>query len=369
VTARAPAPRGRLWPDARQELVLRAALLAVPAAVDAWRRVEADHRRGALDPGSVRLLPLVWHNLEAQGVRVERLDADYRATRAANETRLAGLALALRELDAAGIRTIVLKGAALVAGGCVDVGARPMSDVDVLVPPAQAVEAGRALERSGWRPSAPLTVPMVALTHSLPYEHPTHASVDLHWHVFEECCGARDDDDLWAASTPLAIGGVPTRVPAPEDQLLNVCVHGEKWVRVPGIRWIADAMALLRCGAIGWERLVEQAGRRRFVARMVAQLDYLRAAFDAPIPPRVQTALAGAPVSRIERFEARWGVRDRRRPWWLVYWCNHVRIRPRSLPVAVVTFPRYLQAVWRLPSVRDVPRAGLGRVVRALRGR
>jgi hypothetical protein len=214
-----------------------------------------------------------------------------------------------------------------------------------------------------------VTTVMIERTHSLPFEHPSAPSVDLHWHVFEECCRPEDDDDFWAASVPVAIEGAPTRMPAPEDQLLHACVHGEKWLRVPGIRWITDAVALLRRGEMAWERLVEQAVWRRFVARMVTQLGYLRSAFDAPVPPPALAGLASAPVSRIERFEQRWSVRDRRRPWWLVYWCNHLRTRPGSLPVAALTFHRYLQAVWRLPSTRDVPRAALTRVFRAARRR
>ena len=102
--------------------------------------------------------------------------------------------------------------------------------------------------------------------------------------MFEECCRDGDDDALWAASLPVAIGGVPTRIPAPEDQLIHACVHGEKWVRVPGIRWIADAVALVRDGQVRWDRLVEQAVRRRFVLRLRVQLAYLAATFDAPDP-------------------------------------------------------------------------------------
>src|SRR5687767_170472 len=106
-------PRSRLWPDARQELLLRAALLAPPVAVDAWRRIEADNKGHALDAGSARLLPLVWSNLHRDGIQIDGLGARYQATAAANETLLSDLQMVLRELGGAGIPTIVLKGAAL----------------------------------------------------------------------------------------------------------------------------------------------------------------------------------------------------------------------------------------------------------------
>ena len=178
--------------------------------------------------------------------------------------------------------------------------------------------------------------------------------------------GPGDDDDLWAASVPVAIEGAPTRVPAPEDQLIHACVHGEKWVRVPGVRWVADAVVVIRGGQVRWERLVEQAVRRRFVLRLRAQLGYLRSTFGAPIPPEAMAMLAAAPVSRLERFEQRWGVRDRRRPWVLVYWCNHLRSSPGGLATTLVTFPRYLQATWRLTSLARVPGATVERLLRSM---
>ena len=365
---RPSAARGRLWPDARQELLLRAGLMPAPACVVAWARVSPDLDLAGLDRGAARLLPLVWWNLRRHGVEaplVAQIEARYRATRAANEARLAELVEVLGPLGAAGIPTLLLKGGALLAGATVDLGVRPMSDIDLLVPSARVPDAISLLNRLGWSTGATLTSAMKRHTHSVPLRHPTRADVDLHWHVFEECCRDGDDDALWAASLPVAIGGVSTRIPAPEDQLIHACVHGEKWVRVPGIRWIADAVALVRGGQVRWDRLVEQAVRRRFVLRLRAQLAYLASTFDAPIPPEALAALDAAPVSRLERFEQRWSVRDRRRPWLLVYWCNHVRSAPGGLAAATLTFPRYLQATWRLPSLAGVPGAAVERLGRA----
>jgi hypothetical protein len=239
-----------------------------------------------------------------------------------------------------------------------------MSDIDLLVPPDRLAEASRTLQGLGWRPSATLTRAMERLTHSVPFVHAQRAPVDLHWHVFEECCRPDDDGDLWVAATVTTLGGTSTRVLALEDQLLQACVHGEKWVKIPGVRWIADAVLLIRGGRLDWPRLVVQATRRRFVLRMREQLQYLQAAFDAPIPPEALTMLANAPVSRLERFEQRWSLRDRRRPWIMVYWCNHLRAATRGLPTTVLTFPRYLQAIWRLDSAVDVPAAAAARLRR-----
>src|SRR5262249_51636979 len=150
-----------------------------------------------------------------------------------------------------------------------------------------------------------------------------------------------DDDDLWTAAEPATVADGATRVLAVEDQLLNVCLQAEKWVLVPGVRWIADAVVIARGGQVRWERLVAQAIKRRFVLRLRAQLGYLRAAFAAPVPSEALAMLDLAPVSRLERFEARFGVRERRRPWLLVYWTNHLRSSSGGILGAAVSFPRY----------------------------
>ncbi len=358
--------RGRLWPDRRQELLLKAGLLPGPAAVDAWARLGPGPDLGRLDRGSERLLPLVWWNLRQQGLegpRLEGLERHYQATRRRNEARLRELVELLEAFRADGIPTLVLKGAALLASAYADLGLRPMSDVDLLVPIERVAAASRTLEALGWASESPVTAPMTRMVHALPFTQPTRIPVDLHWHVFEECCRAADDDDLWAAAVPVSIGGAATRILAPEDQVIQACVHGEKWVRVPGVRWVADAVVVIRGGRVRWERLVAQAVRRRFVLRLRAQLAYLRSVFDAPIPPKAAAMLAAAPVSRLERFEERWSVRDRRRPWVLVYWCNHVRSAPGGLATRVLTFPRYLQATWRLASLARVPGATVERLI------
>ena len=367
--ARVRRPGGRLWPDACQELLLRAGLATGPSAIEAWNRLGPELDLDTLDRGSARLLPLVWRNLDRHDVCapvMAGLKQRYEHARALNEAVHEHLGVCLRTFRNARIPAIVLKGAALIQSAYGDIALRPMSDIDVLVPLDHVAAADQVLRDVGWRPVMPVTPTMIELTHSAPYDHAQRSSVDLHWHVFEECCCPGDDAELWAAAEPVTLAGVSTQVLTPTDQLLQACVHGEKWVKVPGLRWIADAVLLIRAGHIDWSRLVQQATKRRFVLRMRAQLEYLQSAFEAPIPPEAFAMLAAAPISRLERFEHRWGVRDRRRPWILVYWCNHLRSSPRSLPAAALTFPRYLQAVWRLDSPAQLPTAAAARLRRHL---
>ena len=358
----------RLFPDSRQRTLLCAALGSGPAASEAWHAAALWLDVDRLDPGSRQLLPLIWANLGREGARdprIERLADFYTKARVQIEGVLETARRLLTALHRAGIPTLVLKGAALVAGYYHDPGVRPMSDVDVLVPTAAAHAARRVLEEHGWSPRYRWSPTAVRMTHAAVFDGADGVPVDLHWHVFAECCRPDDDADLWARSIGTEIAGVATRALSPADQVIHVCVHGEKWVHVPGIRWVADAVVVMRAGAVDWTCLVEEATRRRFVRRLSRQLAYLRHAVQAPVPDEVLVALAAAPVSSLERLEHRLGVRERLpSSSLLAHWFTHARSARQGLAGSLLSFPRYLQAIWHLEGVREVPGAAITRIRR-----
>ena len=136
-------------------------------------------------------------------------------------------------------------------------------------------------------------------------------------------------------------------------------------MHIPGIRWVADGVTVMRAAAVDWERLVQEATRRRFVRRLGRQLAYLRDAVDAPVPADVLTTLATAPVSRLERLEHALGVRERLPPnSLLAHWFTHARSAPAGAVGSLLSFPWYLQAIWHLDGVSAVPGAAVTRMRR-----
>ena len=148
--------RGRAaWlPTPRQLLLLRACLWRGEKALAAW----AEWRSGEPDlakvePGSLRLLPLLYRNLGAQlagDPAAAWLRDAYRASWAANQLGLRAGRRAIDALQATGTEVLVLKGAALIGSVYEDPGARPMGDVDLAVPPPRVGEAVRALQGAGF---------------------------------------------------------------------------------------------------------------------------------------------------------------------------------------------------------------------------
>ena len=126
------------WPSPEQELLLKAGLLQGEQAHRAWGELKARIDPADLDSGSLRLLPLLWHNLaQREGLRedpsLQAARASYRGTLAENTLLMHHAASFLKELRSAGCPTMLLKGLALVSRYYEHRGLRPMGDFDILV--------------------------------------------------------------------------------------------------------------------------------------------------------------------------------------------------------------------------------------------
>jgi hypothetical protein len=360
------------WPTETQTLLLRAGLLSGDEALRAWHRVEPGLDLSRLDQASQRLLPLVYANLRRHGAsarRLAELGDGYRAAWLWNQRLFQRAAEIVEALERAGIPSIVLKGLALVMTCYRDVGARPMGDIDVLVPAALAVPAAGVLSRSGWAPRYALTPAFLSVKHAAPFDGGGGEECDLHWRVFEEAGEAAADDAWWATSITIDFRGARFGLLCPTDQLLHVCIHGAKWTWSPAIRWVADALLIVRAGGIDWPRLVAQARARRFTLRMRETLCYLSTAMGAAIPAETLEQLSRLPLSPLERLEYRVQSREHRLLGELpTYWCNYLRARPGGM-LRPLGFARYLQRAWALESPSDVPRRALALAAQRLRTR
>jgi hypothetical protein len=364
---------GRHWPTDQQELLLQAALLEEPQAIQAWRGIRDRLDLDRVDIGSRRLLPLLAANLRRHGVDDSELGGClqlYRETRSRNDALFDAVAAVVRGLASAGIETMVLKGWPLAELYYKDIGLRPMADVDLLVRRTDVRRASLTLRQLGWSPQDDVTPALVRTRHSVPFKNCPGQQCDLHWRIFAEYCPASIDEDVWASSIAVDLQGASTRVAAPADQFLHVCIHGARWERTSGIRWIADVVLMLRTGQIDWHRLISQAERRGFVLRMQQTLRYLRALTGVPIPAEAWSRLARCPVSPFERFEY-WVVsREQSLMGGLPFhWCNYVRSVEACSSGTQGGFIRYLRDLWGLDSVHRVLPAAFARAAVKVRGR
>jgi hypothetical protein len=333
-----------IWPSPAQELLLRAALIPDERALEAWRRVRSQIDVAGLDGATQALLPVLRKNLLALGVEDELLSlfkGVHRYSWARNQMLLGPMIPIVERLERSGIATLLLKGAAFVADTRLDAGMRPMNDIDVLVPSASAREAIGVLLEMGLVPVGEVPAWYVAdyaarFVPSHGFRDELDRQLDLHWHVLHASCQPEADEDFWTAAAPIELLGVRTRALCPADELLLVILHGLRWNAIPTYRWVVDA-ALLCSGAIGvidYDRLVDQARKRRVAVALRAGLAYLRRTVAAPVPAAAVKELRSFRPSPLERVEFRAQTTQPRArsglQWQVVYHQQHAR---REVPL------------------------------------
>ncbi len=330
---------GGCWPTRPQELLLKACILTGDEAVDAFLEWKSSADMGAVDPGSYRLFPLLYVNLKSMGIGDPLMNIFgwvYAKTLSNNRTLYGRLSALLQELNGRGMPAILLKGSALALLYYSDPGTRPMMDADLLVPTSRVREAIDIITGLGWRSSVtPLkgftdmkllsrlgwtpgergvqdyTDEYFTVRHGQDFTNPAQFTIDLHWHLLHGYNRPDADDSFWEGARSISVEGVKALALDPADQLLQVCAHGVAWNRVPPIRWVADAAAIVRKEGEGldWERVASGAERHGKALAVGEALRYLNRYPESRVPDAVLRKLDSVPVTKAARFE--YGVRTR----------------------------------------------------------
>jgi hypothetical protein len=297
-------------PDEGRDTLMSAALDPPDRALASWRRWERSGADPRTDPVAQRWLPLIGHNLRDSPVEPElrALFVEARRNAWASNLRLLDAARpALDSLAAAGIRTMLLKGAVLAHPIYTEPGLRPIGDVDVLVEPVHAREATRIVEELGWFAVRGPRERDLLLAHSVNLWKPPHGALDLHRYLLAESCWAGADDGVWQRAQPMTSMTSMTVVPAPADLLLHVCLHGVGWSPVHAGHWVADVVRIIQAAGdwLDWDVVVAEAARRRLGLQMTHALRLVRERGHVDVPRATIDTLARQPVSWRERLECR----------------------------------------------------------------
>jgi hypothetical protein len=305
-----PRSEAGCWPTAAHTLLLQAAVADPGQGGAAWREwnLSMDIEQDQIDIGSYRLLPLVYKNLmrkRGDGPKAKILESLYKRTWYENQVRFRVCADVLKALHGAGIETLLLKGCPLSILHYQDLAARPMSDIDLLVPKHSAFRAIQVLADLGWSADGdlPMSEAILDLVPGRSFVNADGIQLDLHCHVLHFGLAEATTRRFWEASVPLKVNDVMTRTLCPADQLLHVCAHGLMWNEVPPVRWIADAMMIIGSAGetLDWDRLLAIAPDCNAGLQLHEALSYLRSEFNADIPERVIEGLEKSVSTRAQR--------------------------------------------------------------------
>jgi hypothetical protein len=306
-----------LWPDAGQLLLLKASIGEAPVALDAFDKWigSVDYVRH-LDGGSFRLLPLLHAHQKRLGnthAALDKLAGVYRRSWCEVQLQLKCGERIVGLLQDQGIAVLVSKGLALSVCYYDSPAMRPMSDLDLVVPRAQARHALDILAAAGWCETPEHLArwsgrrgDMLALTNGVALVDAGGREIDLHWRMMQECNSARIEGGFWRNALPMALGDRTVLRPDASTLLFHTIVHGVRPNALPPIRWIADAAMILRRDGerIDWQAMLGLGRKALALHRLGVGLEYLRTMIGLPVPEEI-VAIATARPGLIERREAR----------------------------------------------------------------
>lgn len=356
-----------ILPNTTQLLVLKAALLDHEGALPAYQewlrtfRLEDEFSREIF-----RLVPLLYDNLRRLGHEdhlTGRLKGVYRMSWAKSQRMFHQTRPLLERFQAAGLRMMVLKGAPLALNYYQNVAARPMADVDVVVPVDRIHEADSIMKSLGFEASLPLDQHVLRFRHAVQYLAAPDREFDLHWHMLFDLNSTAVDEVFWKTSQPFDFLDMRFEAPDATRLLFHTLMHGMRWNSEPPIRWIPDSLMIVRRKAaeIDWQWIVDFSRVNHITYRLRVALAFLQQHFTDAIPAEVVPALAAAPLSWRERLEKRAVLREVRFETlsgpMLSALCEYPRTDPSSNFLSTaVEFTHFLRMHWKLRGRRDIPK-------------
>ena len=264
--------------------------------------------RQPVDGGTYRLLPMVFQRMrewEVDHALRPLLKGVYRRSFVQNTRLIDGAAPALTALTDRGLAPVLLKGAALAAGGYYPtLATRPMEDVDVFVGRSARSEAIAVLHELGWR--AVLTESELPFQHAGTFHAPSGvATIDIHWHALAAIQTATSDQTLMAGVRPAPGLNLVASVPDPTAQLIITLIHGSEPNPEPPVRWVADALRILAGGGVDWGRVIDYANTQQVGMRMRQMLEVLGPFAGDDLPEPVVDSMRSLPIWPLERWERR----------------------------------------------------------------
>jgi hypothetical protein len=245
---------------------------------------------------------------------------------------------------------------------------REMSDLDVLIRPADISRAAGLLQSHGYRRYFSCTdTRFFRYNPEFPLQR--EGTIDLHWGLLPAHLGL-DPEGFWQRARPMEIAGREFSTFCPDDLLLFLCVHGSKheW---KSLAWLADVARLIDRHPIAWDAVFIRARQAHLTRPLVVGLTLVRDLLGAPVPnlpadPRATTLVAavrkqlleGIPVSKLGfRLALTEGFLGKLRCWLGVLSPDAVdyetlRIPASLYPVYYLTRPFRLLAKYGAPVLR-----------------
>lgn len=277
----------RTLPEVETQARIERLLLAEPDWELLWRMGQ---RHGML-PLLYRHLSTVNNDAVPQAFQ-SQLRAYYRNSAVRNHYLTGELLRILKLFESQGIPAIPLKGPALAARIYGDVVLRQFDDLDILIRKPDYQRARNLLLADDYELKLCLPDERETVFQRHSYHHSFSrvsdgSLVELHWGFAPSSFAFPFEKmRIWECVSSLNLHGAPVPIPATEDLLILLCVHGARhlWNR---LKWICDVAELLRASPVDWERALRRAAEMRSTRMLLLGLRLAQKLLGAPLPESV----------------------------------------------------------------------------------
>ncbi|WP_415183175.1 nucleotidyltransferase family protein [Phaeovulum sp.] len=197
----------------------------------------------------------------------------------------------LRDFVDAGLKVVLLKGAARIALNPVEQKSRTAFDLDLLLPDGDFETAAEMLTAQDWQSSRGESAlglkARISSVRARNFKKGRFGDIDLHRAAYQNIYANAHFDALMLQDARTAeYYGVPVFVPSVEERLVMAMGHGA-WDGHHHSDWLVDIAAMLETEAINWDKLHKIATGRRLRGPSAIALSFLAQEMNLKIPHEV----------------------------------------------------------------------------------
>lgn len=352
------------WPESSHKPLLRATFLSGSACSEAWDQwISQVNLDDYADSGSIRLLPHLFKNLKTEQIQhpfMQRLGGIVRKNWTLNKRTLDVNNWPWADFQKNKIEFILLPGAATALKTYSEYALIPPKETAVLIHPQDFSQTVRLLTQLNWEPQ---DEKIDGRTPS-PRQYNTRwlggdgRSLRLYWRASLAACQEDAAGAMFERAEPIQHQKLTLNTLGISDQILWAAALNLYGRPEPlFVRGVETMLVISAAGTINWPEiaaLAQEGGQRQPLNDV---LFYLQETLDLPLPPGYLRQLSEgqgfAAEARLISYNQR---QTRGRHKALGLWLLHQHCSTADSWLAqALSFPRFLQQVWHLNALWQVP--------------
>lgn len=304
----------RYWPPEKEVLLLKAGYHAHSnQAAKAWKEWRKIQSFDVAPWPQLRITAAVGRRL--QGVVTDdltkRLSGFRKFVWTAGAMRIAKATPFLKQLIAAGVTPLLLKGGARAAADPSSLSERYFSDIDILIKPQHWKKTCEVVADSGhtnvWNFSRKMLENELRNTHhSIPIRVADNMDVDLHQSSLLLNRQKGMDDGMWERSVEGKLGELSFRLPDRSDQLAIIFGHAFLYSQERNFDWIGDALACVQRSDFDWRLFEDIITARELFAPATVGLRFIQQEIGVDVPAgslgRIESGVQEPFVSEFDTY-------------------------------------------------------------------